>query len=158
MVEPDKKTLWRISNYRSLAGLGGKIADGRWHTAGKPIVYLAESPAGALLEVLVHLDLEDGELPRTYNLMRIEVPDHLKIEVLSPPEGNSWKLNSGHTQTVGDKWLMVGSSALARVPSAIMPSTWNCLLNPGHPDAVRLEIVEVTPAEFDPRLLRKTHP
>ncbi|MDE3106013.1 MAG: RES family NAD+ phosphorylase, partial [Acidobacteriota bacterium] len=42
--------LWRISNFRSLAGEGGLRYAGRWHTAGKPIVYLAASAAGALVE------------------------------------------------------------------------------------------------------------
>ncbi|MGH7819352.1 MAG: RES family NAD+ phosphorylase, partial [Candidatus Binatia bacterium] len=45
-------TLWRISNHSELKGIGGLRASGRWHTAGRPIVYLAEHPALCLLEVL----------------------------------------------------------------------------------------------------------
>src|SRR5271166_1674068 len=37
------------------AGHGGLEADGRWHTAGRPIVYLASSEALAVLEFRVHL-------------------------------------------------------------------------------------------------------
>lgn len=149
------RELWRISNYRSLAGVGGRLAGARWHLAGRPIVYLAESAAGALLEVLVHLDLEEGELPGSYNLMRVAVPVDLEVEVLSPPEGDFWKRDQAVTQAVGNEWLAAGRSPLARVPSAIMPSTWNYLLNPSHADAGRIEIIEVTAAEFDFRLFRK---
>ncbi len=42
----------------------------------------------------------------------------------------------------------------ARVPSAIVPRTWNYLLNPLHPDAKRLEIAEVIRERFDNRLFR----
>jgi hypothetical protein len=39
--------LWRISRHRDLRGIGGLKAAGRWHYAGDPIVYLAETPAAA---------------------------------------------------------------------------------------------------------------
>jgi hypothetical protein len=49
--------LWRISNFAGLKGIGGLRALGRWHFAGRPVVYLAEHPAGALLETLVHQEI-----------------------------------------------------------------------------------------------------
>jgi RES domain-containing protein len=147
--------LWRISDFSELNGEGGLLYSARWHTAGRPIVYLAESAAGALLEVLVHLELEDNDLPRPYNLLKVSVPESIQIERLSISGGDSWKGDERITQAVGDEWLQSGRTALAQVPSAIMPSTWNYLLNPSHPDAARVQIVEVTPAEFDTRLLRK---
>jgi RES domain-containing protein len=51
--------LWRISRHRELSGTGGLRASGRWHHAGHRIVYLAESPAGALLEVCAHTSAHD---------------------------------------------------------------------------------------------------
>jgi RES domain-containing protein len=51
--------LWRISRHRDLSGAGGMRAAGRWHEAGRPVVYLAESPAAALLEVCVHTSAND---------------------------------------------------------------------------------------------------
>jgi RES domain-containing protein len=149
--------LWRISDFSELNGEGGLLYSARWHTAGRPIVYLAESAAGAMLEVLVHLELEDNDLPRPYNLLKVSVPESIQIERLSISGGDSWKDDERITQAIGNEWLVAERSALARAPSAIMPSTWNYLLNPSHPDAARVEIIEVTPAEFDTRLLRKVH-
>jgi RES domain-containing protein len=40
------------------------------------------------------------------------------------------------------------------VPSAIVPATWNVLINPAHADSSRLRIVERYQAAFDPRLFR----
>ena len=58
------------------------------------------------------------------------------------------------TRKVGDAWLKSRRSALARVPSAILPDTLNYLLNPLHPDAARVTIAKVHNALLDERLLR----
>jgi RES domain-containing protein len=146
--------LWRISNHIALDGEGGRRAPARWHSAGSPVVYLAASPPGALIEVLVHLEIEDATVPLTYALLRIEVPSRLRIPALSPPDGESWKQDETITRRLGDAWLTSGRSALARVPSAIIPETYNYLLNPLHKDAPRIRIVESLRAVHDPRLLK----
>jgi RES domain-containing protein len=149
------RELWRISDFRDLSGEGGLRHGARWHTAGHPIVYLAESAPGALLEVLVHLEVEDNDLPRPYNLLRVTVPTDIVVERPRIPENDTWKHDIPVTRAIGDEWLTSGRSALAEVPSAIMLGTRNYLLNPSHTDAGRIQIAEVLSAEFDPRLLRK---
>jgi RES domain-containing protein len=145
--------LWRISNYRSLSGDGGLHFSARWHSAGHRIAYLAESPAGAMIEVLVHLELDETDWPRAYHLMQIEYPAELRVEQFKPSPAKSWKISLTTTRRLGDEWLQSGRSALARVPSAILPETWNVLLNPDHRDAKRVRILRIIRAEYDPRLL-----
>ena len=146
--------LWRLTEYLSLDGEGGRLYSARWNTAGEPIVYLAASPPGALIEILVHLELEESELPPIYTLLRIAVPDRLKIPSLTVPSGETWKSNEALTRKIGDAWLKSRKSALARVPSSILPDTFNYLLNPLHPDAARIKIAETHSAILDPRLIR----
>jgi len=146
--------LWRISNHHSLKGEGGRLAPARWHSGGAPIVYLAASPPGALIEILVHLQLKESNLPPTFTLLRISVPDRLRVPALTVPTGEAWKTDETITRALGDAWLKSRRSALARVPSAILPDTFNYLLNPLHPDAARITIAEVKSATLDPRLLR----
>lgn len=149
--------LWRISNHENLSGAGGLRYGARWHSAGSRIVYLAESPAGALIEILVHLELDQFELPDTYKLLRVSVPAEIQAEDITGWERDKrWKQRLRLTRALGDAWLHATRTALAKVPSAVMPSTWNYLLNPDHPDARKMKIVDVTPARFDPRVLR-TH-
>ncbi len=145
-------TLWRISNYADLSGEGAKLASGRWHTKGIPVVYLAETPAGSLLERLVHLFDTHEQLPRTYNLLKIEAPDDLAVEELLPLADVNWKEQEEFTRQLGDAWLAARETSLARVPSAIAPYTWNYLLNPAHPDAGRVKIISATRERFDNRL------
>ncbi len=145
--------LWRISNYADLTGAGGMLASARWHTAGRPIVYLAETPAGALLEVLVHLELDEAHRPATYQLLRIEAPDGIAVQRLNPDSlSPDWRTKESETQGKGDTWLRTGETALLAVPSAIVPETSNWLLNPRHPDATHLRITHTLAAPFDARL------
>ncbi len=63
---------WRISRHRDQSGIGGFKAAGRWHYAGRPIVYLAETRAAALLEICVHTSAND--VPPEFALLKIEGP------------------------------------------------------------------------------------
>ena len=145
--------LWRISNHRDLTGAGGLRYSARWHSAGHRVVYLAESAAGALIEVLVHLELDETDLPPAYTLLRVAVPPEVAAVNLPVPTDDAWKAEVMVTRALGDDWLKTGRSALARVPSAILPDTFNLLLNPQHPQASLIGIVEATSARLDPRLL-----
>ncbi len=145
--------LWRISNYADLTGAGGMLASARWHTAGRPIVYLAETPAGALLEILVHLELDEAHRPATYQLLRIEASDHVAVQRLDPASlSSNWRRGEPETQARGDAWLRGGETALFAVPSAIVPETSNWLLNPRHPEAAHLRITHTLAAPYDLRL------
>jgi len=149
-IEP--RTLWRISDYIDLSGEGGRKAGARWHTAGSRIVYLADSPMVALVETLVHLDVDREDTPDFYTLLKISIPDGLAIRLLDPPAGSEWKQDLELTRQIGDTWLASLETPLARVPSAIAPHTWNYLLNPSHSDAKQIEVAEVIRERFDNRL------
>lgn len=144
--------LWRISNHASLSGDGGLYVSGRWHTRGGRVVYLADHPASALLEVMVHLEIDAEDLPSHYQLLGVEVPDDLRIDAI----GNlpdDWREQTALTRAQGDAWIGHVTSALLRVPSAIVPEGANYLLNPAHADAARISIATALRAAFDPRLM-----
>jgi RES domain-containing protein len=144
--------LWRISRHRDLAGIGGMRASGRWHYAGQPIVYLSESPSAALLEVCVHTAAND--VPPEFTLLRITGPD-LKTSVIDLKElPSGWQTQPETTRDLGTQWLRAKTTALLRVPSAIVPRSSNFLLNPLHRDAKKLRIAETLVYPFDGRIKR----
>jgi RES domain-containing protein len=147
--------LWRISNYADLLGIGAMEASARWHIAGRPLVYLAESPSSALVEILVHLEADEDNRPDSYQLLKIDVADDVASESASlsslPP---GWKGDEAVTRAIGDDWLERGATALLRVPSVITPETYNWLLNPRHADARRAAIVHIDRPLYDSRLFR----
>ncbi|AJE23921.1 RES family NAD+ phosphorylase [Azotobacter chroococcum] len=126
--------LWRISAYADLSGIGGLRASGRWHHLGRPVVYAADSPAGAMLEVLVHLEIDPEDFPTTLQLIRVELPDLVSRAEL-PPLPEHWKSDPEVTRAMGDRFLDGRSALLLPVPSAIIPCTTNYLFNPAHPEA-----------------------
>ncbi len=148
--------VWRISNHLNLSGTGGLRAAARWHNAGAPIVYTANSPASALLEALVHLEINDlMHLPDSYQLLRIDVPDSLLIVALDEEDIDpDWRDRVEETRTIGDKWLSEFGSALMAVPSAIVPHTQHFLINPAHRDAGQIKIISHGSYPFDSRLFK----
>ncbi|MDT7811059.1 MAG: hypothetical protein QOJ42_975 [Acidobacteriaceae bacterium] len=147
--------LWRISNYADLLGIGAMEASARWHTAGRPVVYLAENPSSALLEVFVHLEADEGDRPDTYHLLKIEANDGIAHESVDPSSMSSgWRNNEAETRSIGDDWLVRGETALLKVPSAITPETWNWVLNPRHAQAKNVVIVHGEKHPYDSRLFR----
>lgn len=144
--------LWRISNHVSLSGEGGMRASARWHSRGRSIVYLAESPAGAMLETLVHLKGRRDKLPRTYTLLAIFAPDTISIERPIIPTAAAWKEDLQWSREQGDEWLKSGRTALLQVPSVILPRSRNFLLNPLHTDANLIHVEEAISDLYDERL------
>ena len=147
--------LWRISNHLSLAGDGAWRTPGRWHSRGRRVVYCAQNPAAALLEILVHFEIDIQNLPVHYRLLKIQAPDDLQVERVSVDQlPAEWLEKNEVTRALGDGWLTKGSAALLSVPSAIVPETFNVLLNPAHEDANRIVIVHAGDHPIDPRLLK----
>lgn len=143
--------LWRISAYADLSGLGGLRAGGRWHHMGRPVVYAADSPASAMLEVLVHLEIDPEDFPNTLQLIRIELPDSVSLAE-APSLAEHWRTDQESTRRLGDHFLDGRSALLLPVPSAIIPHTTNYLFNPAHPEASRA-CIQVERFVLDGRLL-----
>src|SRR5215470_14014760 len=123
--------LWRVSRHHDLTGIGGLHASGRWHDRGLPIVYLAESPAGALLETCVHTSAND--VPPAYTLLAVRVDEPSSTDALdSTALQTGWVEHLEITREIGSTWLHSLRSLLFRVPSALVPATFNVLFNPLH--------------------------
>lgn len=135
---------WRICRrpHADLSGEGARRVGGRWNRRGTAVVYLAEHPALAVLEVLVHLDLPPELLPDDYVLLRAELPFRPENPTLD---------RAFNPEAIGSDWLRAGDSPLMRVPSVLVPHAHNLLLNPVHRTAGRAKIVSVEPFVFDPR-------
>lgn len=149
--------LWRSSDHADLSGRGGMQFSGRWHSRGGRIVYLSDHPASALLEILVHLEIDPEDLPSAYQLLAVDISDDIAFASVSEHQiAKEWRSDTAVTRELGDRWLREGRTALLRVPSAIVPSAVNWLLNPAHPDSSRAHIVEITRAPFDIRLFKRS--
>jgi RES domain-containing protein len=149
--------VWRLTRKRhldaALAGEGARRFGGRWNGRGIAIVYTSESLELALLEALVHVDVE--VLPRDYWQLRFEVPD----EFIAPPPRRlptGWDALPPYrpgVQKIGNAWARSGRSLALRVPASVLPERFNVLMNPAHPDIGQVREVSRARLNWPPRLV-----
>lgn len=153
---------WRIIKAKhagtAFSGIGAKDYGGRWNNPGIAIVYTAGSISLAMLEMLVHLQPHD--LIRHYVLFEVSFEDTLMKTITTEKLPRTWHKSpsSAKVRQVGDDWWAGGESAILQLPSAIVPSEWNYLLNPEHPDFEKITIGRKQPIKFDPRLIKTPTP
>jgi RES domain-containing protein len=149
--------LWRITRRpfltQALEGLGAKKYGGRWNSKGFAVVYTSESLELAVLEALVHLDID--LLPKDVYQIGFELDDHFVAGVPAPLPGgwDSPPPYSPSVQAIGDRWIRSGSSLGLRVPASVLPSRSNVLINPSHPQIRRLREVERGPLPWPSRVV-----
>ncbi len=136
-----------------LDGEGARRVGGRWNSPGLPVVYCASSLSLAVLELLVHVDPAD--IPDDLVAIVAEIPDHLPVEQWLPRDlPGPWREEASKPvlQAMGGAWVKAATSAVILVPSVIVPSETNALINPAHPDTPKIMVIERSAFTLDPRL------
>lgn len=148
-------TVWRVSNYASLNGAGGLYVSGRWHTKGHPVVYCSEDPSTALLESLVHMEIDAEDRPEIFQVLKSVSSEEVSVERIHWEKlGPEWRSDLARTRKAGDEWLRSARSLLLEVPSILVPERRNYLINPTHTEMKKLRIGARYHHPFDQRLLR----
>ncbi|HEY0142631.1 MAG TPA: RES family NAD+ phosphorylase [Thermoanaerobaculia bacterium] len=149
---------WRLTKARHAAaafdGEGARRAGGRWNSPGYPVVYTSASASLAALEIVVHVPR--SELLASYVVFACELPESLITRIALRDLPPKWQTSPvpPDAQAIGDEWLRSGRSAVLEVPSAVVESESNYLLNPAHRDFARIRIGPARPFLFDSRLAR----
>lgn len=136
---------------QAFSGEGARLFGGRWNSIRVPIVYTSESVALATLELCVHL-YKEVDL-KGYRVFPVTFSGDLVKTIDSLPEGWNHYPILPVPRKIGDNWVSKDTSPVLKVPSVIVPSEYNYILNPHHPDFQDIKIGEVRPFEFDPRLI-----
>jgi RES domain-containing protein len=153
------RTAWRLTKTKHLAhafdGEGARLYGGRWSSPGRRVVYVSESLALAVLEVLVHV--QDAAILPAYATIRVSFDDALVIAVDPASLPTNWRQlpPPPEAQAIGDAWIDAASSAMLQVPSAVVEREHNYLINPVHSDFNLLNPGSAVPYEFDRRLLKQ---
>jgi RES domain-containing protein len=151
-------TAWRIVKGRhaptAFDGEGARLEGGRWNSPGTPVVYTSQSAALAALELLVHLGR--ASTLRTYVMIPCTFDEALVVRLDSRRLPGNWRSYPAppELQVIGDEWVREGDSAVLQVPSAVIATDSNYLLNPRHRDFKDIRVLSPQTFEFDPRLLK----
>jgi RES domain-containing protein len=128
----------------AFSGEGARLYGGRWNSPGFAVIYTSSTIALAILEWRAHLTQWPAPpvmiIEIEFSPVLVDSPSRLpnNWKQLPAPKGNA---------AVGDSWVKSATSAILRVPSAIVPDEFNYLLNPLHPGFCRI-------TRSKPRLLK----
>lgn len=150
--------VWRVTKRTYLdtafSGEGARLAGGRFNRHGAPLVYTSWALSLSVLEVLTQLvGYEDLAaymvIPARFDERRVKA-----LEVQDLPE--DWRSLPApeSTKALGMAWIASQESVVLRVPSVILPTEHNYLINPAHPDFAQVEIDLAQDLMIDPRLLK----
>jgi len=147
---------WRIvkAKHAATAFSGKGAADNgrRWNPRGVAVVYASLTTSLAVLESLVHLN---PPVRFKFVAFRLQFDDTWVEKFPRKKLPADWQTEPPppSTQQIGDAWVRAARSAVLALPSAIIPSEPNFLLNPAHPDFKKISMGKPEPFAFDPRLL-----
>ncbi len=149
-------TVYRITHKKFSEKLIASGIENRWNLSAQLVIYCSESKALACLENLVHTNSEilGNSL---YVCMEILTPETSEATVITlkdiPPNFTKEELRNT-TQTLGSNWYTANKTLLLQVPSAIISSEHNFLINTLHEDFKKVKISAREPFNFDSRLTR----
>ena len=151
-----QRLLWRITRkdrvQGAFTGKGAAKHGGRWNEKGTPIVYTAESLAGAMVELLAYY--KDVRSLETRVYFRVELDEELMLALDPGALPDDWRVfpYPASTQKIGTRWFNDAPSVGLRVPSVLVPETFNVLLNPEHSDFGQAKIDGPYPLAVDGRI------
>lgn len=140
------------AHVHDLSGTGAMLYGGRWNGKGTRMLYASASLSLAALETVVNLS--GNRLGQSLYCVELDFPDNLKIsEIDTLPKDWSVYPHTSETVTLGNAFIRANGLCL-KVPSAIIPSEFNFLLNPAHEDFHQIRLLDARPLLLDKRLIK----
>ena len=135
---------------KDLSGAGAALYPGRWNSRNIPVLYTSESLALAAWELAVRID--SLNFPENLFFAVIEIPDDLIVTAKGTTKPDFF-----HSQLesirIGDQFVQRAKKIALKVPSVVIPSSNNYVLNPQHPDFhSKVKLVKIKPFKYDERL------
>lgn len=140
--------LFRITKAKYLENYSGRgksfLEGARWNKAGQPVLYFAQSPSVAQLEMSHYLP-SPQLVPKSYRLgiysidgASVTVFDRSKL----PQDWDDFPYPQS-TQEIGGKWLESNSGSIFLVPStAVTGGRENiAVVNPLHPEISKIRLI-----------------
>ena len=150
---PNSLIVYRIVE-REFAHLHASGKTNRWNFRKNYVLYTAESRSLATLENLCRLS---GLPINDYVCMEIEINLHLAtIQTIDKEQlPNDWQTMNGMypCQQLGQTWYLEKKNIILKVPSVVVPTEFNYLLNTEHPQFdSTIKIRKTEPYLWDNRL------
>ena len=128
---------------------------GRWNSKGNEVLYCCNDASLAYLENMIRR--AGIGFSNLFSLMTIEYPDSLSVEYLqlgNPKLLKGWDNRTSYTvsQAIGDAWYSANTACILKVPSVLIPQSYNIVFNTKHPEFVKVKLIDVSPIIPDVRM------
>jgi RES domain-containing protein len=155
---PEKAFRIADSRHTIFDGTGAFLAGARWNSAGRRVIYAADSFAAAMLEMLVHAGI--GRIPSSHKWIEITIPDTVSVEFLDSTAMSGWNdEDSDSARVFGDAWLESKRFLVLVVPSIVTGGlSSNVVVNQDHPEFSELKASMPRDVIWDVRLFRGPAP
>ncbi len=147
--------VYRISGKKyahDLSGTGAATYGGRWNKKGTPVLYTGESKEIALLKTIVPTP---PMIVPDLAILTLEIPDNSisGIEIKDLP--NNWADFPAPVilSEIAELWVSSQKSIALKVPSCLIHSAHNYILNCRHPEYNRVKVLENKDFHFDARFM-----
>ncbi|TVQ00632.1 MAG: RES domain-containing protein [Balneolaceae bacterium] len=134
-----------------ISGTGASLYPGRWNKKETPVLYTGESKEIALLENIVHIP---PMITPELDILTIEIPDDSITELTTAHLPPNWHQFPAPTilSEIGQRWIDEKNTIALKVPSSIVHSANNIILNCQHKDYKKVKIISQKKFYFDSRL------
>lgn len=135
---------------KDLSGTGAALYGGRWNKIGTPVLYCSLSKELALLEFMIQ---SPQNLVPNLDILSIDIPDNEVSEIPLSDLPPNWKDYPAPAilAEMGDEWVRDGKTLAIKVPSCIIYSSYNLVVNCQHPKFSELKVITCEPFYLDPR-------
>lgn len=136
-----------------ISGTGAALFPGRWNQKGTPVIYTGQSIEIALLENIVHAP---PMIIPDLAILTIEIPDDSILELKISDLPSNWSNYPAPTilSQIGQEWVNLGKEISLKIPSCIIHTSHNYILNCQHTDFSRVKVIDHSKFYFDPRLTK----
>ena len=145
--------VFRIVHKAFSQSLVGSGQPGRWNKSGQKVIYAAESIALAFLESMIRR--QGVGFNEDFNIMFLDIPQELTITTIEPASlSPGWDDIRNHSvsQERSSSWYASLETPVLKVPSVVLPHSFNFVINTEHKDFKKIKIIDLTPLVPDPRI------
>ena len=145
--------VYRIVHKKYSINLFSSGLKGRWNSSVKKVLYTAESIPLAFLENMVRR--QGVGFNKDFKILFIEIPNNLKILTVNVADlEDGWRDFKDYSkcQAIGDKWYDDSKTMILKVPSAVLPDSFNYVINTEFSDYGLVKLIEATDLVPDDRI------
>ncbi len=137
-----------------ISGTGSALFPGRWNKFGTAVLYTGETKEIALLEILVNAS---SLIINDLDILTLEIPDSSISELKISELPKNWfeYPSPSKLADIGQEWVIKGETLALRVPSCIIQTSHNIILNCNHKDFKEVKVINHSKFELDTRFTKR---